>query len=213
MELARVTHTGLDLTSEIEVLSYAYVGTPPIEVLARVDLSSLGGTGGTYALNFYLNAVLLAPPSNVAIPAGRATAVVASRPFPIYSGDTISIKVVGVAGDTAVATVASLRDATPLKSTDVFGTGPTAVDHNYGGANALAYKTAGNAGVAGATIFCYLTSDYNAGNRGQGFLQGRTITTTGGIWQSPLYLNPGAYTLVYFLPGQYGPNTVAITVV
>lgn len=212
MELARISHTSLNLTSEMEVLLYNYVSPPPIEVLARVDLANLAGAGGNYTLNFYLNGVQLDPPSTVVVPAGKTTTVMASRPFPTYSGDSISVRVIGLSGDAAVNTLATLRDATPLKSTDIFGTGPTAIDNNYGDTNALTYKTSSGVGIAGATIFCYLTADYNAGNRGQGFLQGRTATTTGGIWQSPLFLNPGSYTLIFFLPGQYGPDVVLITV-
>ena len=72
-------------------------------------------------------------------------------------------------------------------------------------------KIALGAGIQGATIFAYLTSDYNAGNRGT--IQGRSVTTAGGTWLSPIYLAPGfSYTIVFFLPGAFGPDSRVIMV-
>ena len=139
-----------------------------------------------------------------------------SRSFPIYSGDTVKLTVIGQSGDTSVDTIATLRSSTPIQATDIFGTGPIAVDQNYGGPLALAYQTAMGVGIVGATVLAYLTSDYNAGRRAQNFAQGRTVTIAGGVWQTPLMLLPlgtaNDYTILFTLPGAYGPDTVTITV-
>lgn len=215
MELARTTSPDVNLSVEATVLSYTYTGTDPIEVIARIDIGDNSKPiigGGVYTVNFYVNGIMVTPNTLDSVPGGQTRTIVVSRPVPISLNDVITLKVLGLLGDTAVNTVASLRSSTPVQKTDIYGTGPIAVDHNYGGSEALSYKTAGGAGVAGATIFCYRTVDYNAGNRGQAFLQARSTTVAGGAWQSPMYLSAGTYTLVYTLPGQYGPDVAAITV-
>jgi hypothetical protein len=94
----------------------------------------------------------------------------------------------------------------------VTGSGPVPVNHDYGGPDNLSYTTAAGAGIVGATVLAYAAADYAAGRTGNAYVQGRTVTTTNGRWQFPLYLRPGNYTLVYVLPGVYGPNTGAVTV-
>lgn len=219
MELQRTSTPNLNITSEAQVFSYTYTGASPLEVIARIDMGDVTKPiqgNGTYVMNFYINGVLVTPTSSTLVPVGVTKTIVVSRPVPIYTNDTVTLKVIGLAGDTSVDLLATLRTATPLQKTDIYGTGPVAVDQNYGGTNALAYLTALGAGIIGASIFAYLTSDYNAGNRGQAFLQGRTLTVAGGAWQAPLMLTPlgisGGYTLMFFLPPAYGPDVVQITV-
>ena len=92
------------------------------------------------------------------------------------------------------------------------GQGTIAVDHNYGGADNLAYKTAGGAGIDNASIWAYLKSDYDAGNMTAAYVKGRTTTDVNGQWTNPMNLDPGAYTLYYYKQGAYGPDTKEVTV-
>jgi hypothetical protein len=92
------------------------------------------------------------------------------------------------------------------------GGGSVLVDHNYGGPDNLAYRTATGQGIVGATILAYITSDYTAGRTDSTYVVGRTVTIESGRWQLPLSLDPGDYTLVCVLPNVYGPNSTNITV-
>ena len=92
------------------------------------------------------------------------------------------------------------------------GFGSVAVNHDYGGADTLAYQTAAGAGVEDATVQAFLTTDYDAGNRTSAFMRGATRTTTFGRWERDIMLDPGDYTIVCFKQGEYGPDTAEITV-
>jgi hypothetical protein len=222
MQLIKTVTPNVNISAEAQVLLYTYTGSDPVEVIARVDLGDsikpiIGG--GSYVVNFYVNNVLLTPVTVDQVPSGQTRTILVSRPVPLYTSDTVSLTVVGQPADTSVNITASLRTSTPLQITDVYGTGPTAVDQNYGGPNTLAYQTSTGGGIVGATVLAYLTTDYNAGRRGQAYAQGRTVTIAGGAWQEPIYLTPGAggggagnYTLVYYLQNQYGTDTITITV-
>lgn len=209
MELQRTNSFDVDITSEASVLSYTYTGANPLEVMARVDLGDASKPiqgGAQYTLNFYINGVLVTPVSTVQVPAGSVRTIMVSRQVPIDAGDVVVIKVLGIAGDTAVDTVATLRSATPLQSSDIFGTGSISVDHDYGGTNALTYVTPQGAGIADASIIAYRTADYNVGNRSNSFVVGRTHTVSGGVWAHPIMLSPDTYTLIYYAAGLYGPD-------
>lgn len=214
-ELKRETHT-VDLSAEVDVLTYTYAGDAPIEVLARVDLGGgahlLAGAGGQYSLNFYIDDVLLAPTSSVTVPAGKTSVVVASRPFPLEPGDVVRLTATGLAGDTLVDTVASLRDATPIRVGEVVGGGPVPVDHDYGGADALTFQTPAGLGIAGAVVTVYGRADYLAGRRGADFVVARARTGAGGRWAAPVMLEPGAYTLVFAKGAEYVPAVADLTV-
>lgn len=214
MELQRTVTPDISLASEAQVLNYVYSGTPPIEVIARIDLGDatkpIAGNG-TYTLNFYINDTLVTPVSTSQVPAGVVRTVVIGRPVPISNGDKITLKVVGQAGDTDVDVTATLRTATPIQTSDIYGGGPTPVDHNFGGANNLAYLTAAGVGIPNADVRVYLKSDYDAGNRSAAYIVARSTTTTGGAWFRPVMLNPGTYTLVYSSQ-MFGPDTIQITV-
>lgn len=106
------------------------------------------------------------------------------------------------------AAITSILNATA----SIFGDGSISVGTNYGGANALKYETSGGAGVDNAVIRAYLKSDYDAGNTGEAFVQGRTMTKVGGIFIAPLMLDAAVYTLVYEKQNEYGPDTVEVTV-
>lgn len=216
MELDNETKTNINISSEIEVLNYVYPGPNPREVIARVTIgdavNSLSGVGGNYTVNVYLDDVVVSPSSTIVVSSGLDSTVVISKSIPIDVGDEVSIRVIGLIGDTSVNTIATLRDATPIVINDVTGDGSVPVDEDYGGTDELAYETAGGAGVADATILVYLTDDYDNGDRGDEFIVAKTTTISGGRWAFALNLDPGDYTLIYYRTGAYGPDRKDITV-
>lgn len=92
------------------------------------------------------------------------------------------------------------------------GAGSVVVDHDYGGTDALAVKTAAGMGIDNAEIWAYLKSDYDAGNRSSSYIVARTRTNVYGRWATPMQLDPATYTLYIFKQGLYAPTTVEITV-
>ena len=215
MELARQVKTGINLSAGAEVLSYTYTGTDPREVAARIDLGDdtnpITGGGG-YLVQVYLNNVLVNPSTAIQIASGVTKTVVGSRPILINPGDLISLRVQSGMGETSVNTVASLRDATPAKATDLFGYGTTYVDHDYGGTDNYQYVTPGGQPIAGAEVRVYLKSDYDANRRSTSYIVARTTTRTDGRWTMALMLDPDNYVLLFNKPNAYGPNAVNLTV-
>lgn len=215
MELARVTKTSLDISTEVEVLAYTYSGTAPIEVQARVDLGDVSKPivgGGNYEVYFYLDGVKVVPAGAVTIQPGQTRAILVCRSVPLEAGDVVSVRVRGLGGDTSINSVSTLRDVSAVKVSDVAGVGPVQVDHNYGSADRLAYKTSGGLGIVGATIRVYNTADYDAGNRSAAYVVAMATTTALGRWARPVMLAPGSYTLVYYLTNAYGPDVHTIVV-
>lgn len=92
------------------------------------------------------------------------------------------------------------------------GDGSVVVDHDTGGADALAYKTAGGVGIDNAVIRAYLKSDYDAGNTGSAYIKATTTTDVNGRWTNQMNLDPATYTLYYFKQGSYGPDTQEVAV-
>jgi len=93
------------------------------------------------------------------------------------------------------------------------GDGDTSVDHDTGGTDALAYKTAGGSGIDNATIKAFLKSDYDADLRVDSYMKARTVTNSYGRWTNPMMLDAGeTYTLVFYKAGVCGPDTTEITV-
>jgi len=93
------------------------------------------------------------------------------------------------------------------------GTGDTAVDHNTGGADNLRVTTSGGVGVDNVTIKAYLKSDYDAGNNGDTYIQGRGITKADGRWTYPIYLDAGStYKIVFYKQGEYKVTTAEVTI-
>lgn len=215
-ELHSESRQHVDLSLEGEVLSWSYGGSLPIEVVARIDLGTedrpLAGGGGPYQANMYLNTVGVAPVGDVMVAPGRTRAIVVSKPVAVRPGDVIALRVVGRPDDVDVDTFATLRDVTPAKLSELVGDGAVQVDHNYGGADNLAYQESGGRGIVGADIRVFLKSDYDAGRRANGYVVARTGTTTGGRWAAPLMLDHGAYVLVCYAAGRFGPDTAEITV-
>src|ERR1700742_4483294 len=78
-------------------------------------------------------------------------------------GFTGGIKFLDADDDTLYA-FTSLNDDTPASSTAVL------VNQDYGGTGNLSYKTSGGAGISGATVRIYLTSDYDDGHTSNDFI-------------------------------------------
>lgn len=91
-------------------------------------------------------------------------------------------------------------------------TGPTVVDHNYGGANNLTYQTSDGVGIDGATITIYTVNNYDAGLRTAEYVVGRSFTKSDGTWIRGVALSPGSYAILFFLQHVYGPDRKDITV-
>jgi len=92
------------------------------------------------------------------------------------------------------------------------GLGTVAVDHNYGGTDALRYVDGVGSGIDNADIVIYLKSDYDAGNLAAGYVKAKTNTDVNGRWANPLNLDPATYTIYFYKQGEYGPDTQEITV-
>jgi hypothetical protein len=217
-ELQRTQSIGISIVNEQEVLNYVYTDAKPIEVIARLDLgitiNNIAGPiagGGAYLLKMYVNNILVTPITTDLVDPISAT-VVASRPLPIYSGDVVSIRVVGQLTDQHINVLATLRLFTPAQLSDLIGSGHVVVDHNYGGTDNLTVVSTTGARVANATISAFLASDYNAGRRTSAFVVGMTTTDVNGHWVQPLLLDPGAYILLVYKQGEFQSATVALTV-
>lgn len=93
------------------------------------------------------------------------------------------------------------------------GSGSVLVDHNYGGPDALTYETVdGTIKVNDASIDVYLTSDYAAGRTAGGYVVAHSFTDVNGHWVVPVMLDPGAYTVIFYKQGAYGPDRKDVTV-
>lgn len=92
------------------------------------------------------------------------------------------------------------------------GSGAVQVDHNYGGADVLAYKTQAGIGIDGAVVRVFLKTDFDMGNTSINYMVAETSTDINGRWVMALMLSPAIYSIQFFKQGQYGPDTVNVTV-
>lgn len=92
------------------------------------------------------------------------------------------------------------------------GLGAVAVDHNYGGTDALRYVDGAGSGIDNADIWIYLKSDYDAGRVSSNYVKAKTNTDVNGRWANPVNLDPATYTIHVYKQGEYGPDTQEITV-
>ena len=105
-------------------------------------------------------------------------------------------------------------DRDPLRP-PVEGCGDIVVDHNYGGADALAYRDATNYAVEGAEVYLFRKDVFDAAYPS---LPARTLavastrTISNGRWAQSLLLFAGDYAVLYDKLGEYGPDTQFITV-
>lgn len=215
MELTRVSKTALNLSSEVELLSYTLPAGNTREIIARAEIgdavNALSGSGGVYSVRYYIDGIRVLPDSDINFPVGLTRAVLVSRAVPVEPGEVVGIRLLGQAGDTSVNTVTSLRNATPVLASDLAGDGSVAVNHNYGGTDALTYEDDG-VGIDNATIRAYLASEYNAGNRSAEYVVATSYTNVEGRWTVTMMLDPDDYILVFHKQGCFGPDEVAVTV-
>jgi hypothetical protein len=102
------------------------------------------------------------------------------------------------------------RNLTP---TVVDPSGLTAIDEDTGGTDVLRYVDSEGAGIPAAYILAYLKTDYDAGNLSNEYIQGAARTEFDGRWLAPIYLAGGyTYTLVFTKTGEFGPDTVEVTI-
>ncbi len=84
------------------------------------------------------------------------------------------------------------------------------VDHDWGLPDALRYMTSGGTPIANAQIRVYFKSDYDAGRLTTPV--GVTQTNSYGRWVDPVLVAPGySYTVQFFKPEEFGPDTAVIT--
>jgi hypothetical protein len=84
------------------------------------------------------------------------------------------------------------------------------IDHDYGLSDALRYMTPGGTPIAEAQIRIYDKADFDAGQLQQPI--GISRTDAFGRWQEPILVEPGHdYVVQFFLPKQFGPDTVVVT--
>jgi len=100
----------------------------------------------------------------------------------------------------------------PAPEESTAGEDAVLVDHDYGGADNLAYVDADGNAIVGATIKAFLKEDHLAGRTSEAYTQDSTTTTANGRWLRSFLLNPGEYRLVYEKKGVVGPDVVDITV-
>jgi len=216
MILKRETHSDINITTATVVLTYTYTGDNPRTVLTRVELGDdtrpIQG-GGIYVLDAKIDGHPVTPSSRITVAAAQARIVMQGRHLVLEKDDVLTIEITGLEDDTDVNVTATIVDATPAMVEDLVGVGSVLVDHNYGGTDALAYQTAAGGGIEGATIVAYLTENWDASERSQDFAKGKVQTDAAGRWARGMMLEPGAYTLLYYLQGYYGPDTKQITVI
>lgn len=106
------------------------------------------------------------------------------------------------------------------------GDGDIPVNHDFGGADNLAYVTTisdegsgddcdgdtREAGVLGASVKIFCKADWDAGRREDEFVVASSTITANGRWSSTVLLQPGQYVLQFEKPGEVGPDIAEITV-
>lgn len=99
------------------------------------------------------------------------------------------------------------EDAQPTQ-----GSGCVRVDHDYKEESIYVYQTADCCGIEGATIMAFTAADWAGGARTAEYAVATSQTTANGTWAWAMQLDPGDYILLFEKPGEYGPDTVEITV-
>lgn len=213
--LASNTLIGADLTSQVETLTYTYNGVDEKVVMSQMvvgsDTNGLSGAGGDYRVDVTIGGSLAQPTSVVPVSSGQSKATFNSRQFVIKPGDIIKIYLQGLPGDLTVDVATYLIDATACGVT--VGGGSVPVNHDYGGTDNLAYKTADGVPIDNAEIRIYLQSDYDAGHFGNEYIKGSTTTDVNGRWLNVIMLDPGDYVVFAFRQPDYGPDIKSFTVV
>jgi hypothetical protein len=97
----------------------------------------------------------------------------------------------------------------------VIGCGSVLINHDYGGADALAYRDATDCPVVGAGVYVFTQTVFDAAYPDFPALDDAVAVTTtraNGRWTDALRVNPGQYVILFEKPGEYGPDTAAVTV-
>ena len=191
-----------DVNAEVDIALADYDGPTNAEMVARTIMAADYFDPAVDAVASVTNGVTLADDAITAAKYDESTA------FPVKAADSGSTQIarVGADGDT-LETLSDQLDAIPT-----VGDGAIQVNHDTGGADNLAYKTAAGAGIDNATVRAFLKSDYDAGNRSAAYVKGLTETTVDGEWLRDMWLDAATYTFVFEKQGIYGPDTVEATI-
>jgi len=92
------------------------------------------------------------------------------------------------------------------------GSGCVRVDHDYKEESIYVYQTGDCCGIEGAAILAFTAEDWADGARTAPYAAGASQTTTNGAWAWAILLDPGDYVFLFEKPGEYGPDTVTVTV-
>lgn len=98
----------------------------------------------------------------------------------------------------------------------VIGCGNIVIDHNYGGADNLAYKDATDCPVVGASVYVFAKAVFDAAHPdfpARANAIANTTTRANGRWTDALRLDAGDYAVLFEKPGEYGPDYHLISVV
>lgn len=112
--LATNTANNLDISST-EKLAFTYVADKTMVVIAQLSLLNI--VGGLYGIHFYIDGVLTVPEQNVNISA--VNGIAQSRAILVREGATVTIFILGVAGDTSVTVKTLLVDSSPVVASEV----------------------------------------------------------------------------------------------
>jgi hypothetical protein len=216
VDLYDETHAALDISAAAAVLTYTYTGSTSRAVAASVTLGSdaapIAG-GANYDVVAKIGGVPVTPVSRAAVPAGTGETVLQSRQFVLRPGNVLTIEITGDPTDTAVATFAHLVDFTPVRASDFHGDGSVAVDHDYGGVDAMRYlDSATLSPIDNGTVKAYLAEDYAAYRRGQAYVKAQAVTDATGRWAAPMMLDPADWVLVFYRQGSHLPTVVELAV-
>jgi hypothetical protein len=216
--LKREEHLGVDISSALTVMTYIRPATAePAVVIPRIDLGVPAGGpvvgGGIYVGHALVDNNQVTPKSSIVFDAGQTKGILQGREITLEAGDVLTVTVTGQSGDTSVNISAVLFDNTPVSAEDLItGSGSVEVDHDYGEVDNLRYVTSSGAGIGDAVVRCYLSNDYNQGNRGRDFIAAEVRTAADGRWEQAMMLDPETYTLVFYKQGYYGPDVRQVTV-
>jgi len=126
----------------------------------------------------------------------------------------LDLRIEATVGGTATGAVLNLGKLDSLRLDDLnlsTGDGETAVNHDTGGTDNLAYQTSGGDPIEDATVRAYLKSEYDSSPQ-TATVKAITTTDANGRWVDTIYLTSGtAYTLVFEKTGAYGPDTQEVT--
>lgn len=96
----------------------------------------------------------------------------------------------------------------------ISGCGAVIVDQDYLGPDSLVYAPADGCPIVGAQIHVFSADVFaeDGATTNRNLAVGKTTTRVNGRWSQSLRLDPGDYVILYEKPGEYGPDTVELTV-